>query len=77
MAAKKKSHVKGHYRARPGGGRTWVAPHTRNVRAKQILAGGAVLVAVLVGLAVFAKSEGRAPADAPPPSPSTSVAPPR
>jgi hypothetical protein len=75
MAAKKKSHVKGHYRKRPGGGRTWVAPHTRNVRAKQILAAGAVLVAVLVGLAVFAKSEGRAPGQNPQPVPA-SVSPP-
>jgi hypothetical protein len=75
MAAKRKSHVKGYYRKRPGGGRTWVAPHTRNVRAKQILAGGAVLVAALVGWAVFAKGEGQPPAQVPQPVPA-SVSPP-
>lgn len=75
MAAKRKSYVKGHYRKRQGGGRTWVAPHTRNVRAKQLLAGGAVLVAALVGWAVFAKGEGQAPAQNPQPVPA-SVSPP-
>ncbi|MEU4332844.1 hypothetical protein [Nonomuraea dietziae] len=62
MADKKKSHVKGHYRKRPGGGRTWVAPHTRTSRGKKALAGSVLLVAALVGWAVFAKSEGQAPA---------------
>lgn len=65
MADKKKSYVKGHYRSRPGGGRTWVAPHTRSSRGKQILAGGAVIFAALVGWAVFAKNDAQTPAGPP------------
>lgn len=76
MSAKKKSHVKGFYRKRPGGGRTWVRPHTRSTRQK-LLAGGAIGVAVLVGLAMYAKNENQEVNNPQPPPQSASPTPPR
>ncbi|MFE0068103.1 hypothetical protein ACFWYW_04725 [Nonomuraea sp. NPDC059023] len=81
--ADRRQHVKGHYRRRPGGGRTWVRPHLRMGR----VAGASVGVfALLLGiwLAAGAMGSGAEPvppsplpaSEPPPPAPPTEPPPP-
>lgn len=59
------SYVKGHYRKRPGGGRTWVSPHTRRKRrrAVAVAVGGAggVTVVALAAAFVYGLTQGALP----------------
>lgn len=71
--ARKKQYVKGHYRKRPGGGRTWVSPHTRG--GKAAAGGGALVIGIIILLALASQGGEPVPPTPPPTLPAVVTSP--